>query len=58
MTDHPATVRPGIVGPGEPGHRVFEGNFVIECPCGMEMHCASSQASAEQQRAHHERTGR
>lgn len=31
---HTATIRKGIVGPGEPGHRVFESNFVLECTCG------------------------
>lgn len=31
---HAATLRPGIVGPGEPGHRIFESNFVMECSCG------------------------
>lgn len=34
MRPHEASLRPGIVGPGEPGRRVFESNFVMSCTCG------------------------
>ena len=55
---HTPTIRPGIIGPGEPGRRVFEGNFVLECPCGKKMHIAGNADSAERQRRDHARTGR
>jgi hypothetical protein len=56
MVTHTATLRPGIVGPGEPGHRVFESNYVIECTCGRSIGCATtSAATAERWRAEHER---
>jgi hypothetical protein len=58
MTRHVATIRKGIVGPGEPGHRVFEGNYVMECTCGLKLHMATDPVSAERRRADHERTGR
>ena len=38
---HNVTVRPGIVGPGEPGKRTFESNYVVECDCGWTMQCAT-----------------
>jgi hypothetical protein len=54
---HHATIRVGIVGPGEPGHRVFESNFVMECSCGRTMSIATTtRASAERVRLDHERT--
>jgi hypothetical protein len=56
---HTATVRPGIVGPGQPGERVFESNFVMECTCGAKAGYATTSAvTAERWRAEHERTGR
>lgn len=59
MTDHNATVRVGIVGPGEPGHRVFESNFVVECQCGLKRQVASTERrSADRVAADHDRTGR
>lgn len=54
---HTATLRRGIVGPGEPGHRVFESNFVIECTCGRKIGCATtSEQTAERWRVEHLRT--
>lgn len=45
---HTATLRPGVVGPGEPGRRVFESNFVMECSCGRSIgYATTSQATAE-----------
>lgn len=58
MTTHQATLRPGIVGPGEPGQRTFEANWVIECDCGFKLGCASSKASAVTRQHEHNRTGR
>lgn len=61
-TDHAATLRPGIVGPGAPGERTFEANFVIECTCGDKIGCATtSEATAQRWRdehiEHHRRHG-
>lgn len=59
---HTATLRPGIIGPGEPGKRVFESNFVMECSCGER----GNYATTDEQNArrwmqehldHHEREG-
>lgn len=51
---HTATMRRGVVGPGKPGHRVFESNFVIECTCGERVNVASlSEAFAERSREQH-----
>lgn len=53
---HNALLRKGIVGPGRPGERVFESNFVIECTCGRSIGCATtSEATAERWRAEHVR---
>ena len=49
-----ATLRVGIVGPGEPGRRVFESNFVMECSCGRSIGYATTERStAERWMAEH-----
>lgn len=52
--DHNPTVRPGVVGKGTPGHRIFESNFVVECPCGHRANIASPDVKmAETSAAQH-----
>ncbi len=52
--EHAPTVRKGIVGPGAPGYRLFESNFVVECPCGHRANIASLDVkSAERSAAQH-----
>jgi hypothetical protein len=51
---HAPTVRPGVIGPGTPGHRIFESNFVVECPCGHRANIASlDRKMAERSAAAH-----
>lgn len=51
---HTATLRPGVVGPGEPGHRTFESNFVMECSCGRTCgYATTSRTTAERWMAEH-----
>ena len=38
---HVTTIREGVIGPGSPGERVFESNYVVECSCGERMNCAT-----------------
>jgi hypothetical protein len=55
-TPSDTTVRAGIVGPGSPGTRVFESNFVVECPCGFRSNVATtSLAFAEEDAERHRR---
>lgn len=52
--EHTVTVREGIVGPGEPGLRVFESNYVVECTCGYRLGVASRDVkSADEAAARH-----
>jgi len=55
---HVCTVRHGLVGPGAPGHRVFESNYVLDCTCGFSLGVSGSVSSAQNRRAEHVRTGR
>ena len=51
---HTATLRKGVVGPGEPGHRVFESNFVMECSCGEKAgYATTEERTAERWRDEH-----
>lgn len=51
---HHASIREGVVGPGEPGQRVFESNFVMECSCGAKIgYATTSEATARRWMAEH-----
>lgn len=51
---HTATLRPGVVGPGEPGHRVFESNYVMDCTCGDHAgYATTDEATARRWMADH-----